>query len=98
MKERIDGEIEAAGFSSHDILGEDLGFTVEDVQSLSQGDGTIMLKNDCAPISLGPMGHLSTLITRAVALEIVAFRDTACPKKEISNLLVPWGAATSKIA
>lgn len=85
MKELIDGEIEAAGFSSHDILGEDFGFTVEDIQSLSQCDGAIMLKNYSAPISLGPMGHTLTVMTRALALEILAFRDAASTQ-EVSAL------------
>jgi hypothetical protein len=37
VKELIGDEIEAASFSSRDILGEDFGFTVEDVHSLSEG-------------------------------------------------------------
>lgn len=85
MKEIINREIEAAGYSSHDILGEELRFTVADVQSLSDFDGAMMLKNYCAPISFGPMGHTLTVITRAAALEILAFRE-AFSGEDVSSL------------
>jgi hypothetical protein len=95
MKELIDGEIEAAGFSSHDILGEDFNFTVEDVQSLSHCDGAIMLKNYCAPISFGPMGHTLTVITRVAALEILAFREAAS-EEEVSALQADCESASRR--
>jgi len=61
-KERIDDEIRAAGLSSTEVLGQD--FCIPLPTKKVVGKRLPLLKIYSAPVSLGPMGHSLSVITR----------------------------------
>jgi hypothetical protein len=61
-KERIDDEIRAAGLSSTDVLGTEFSIPLPTKKVV--GKRLPLLKIYSAPISLGPMGHSLSVITR----------------------------------
>jgi len=70
-KEYIDEEIVAAGYDSTEILGRD--FSVSYTERNAVGKRLPLLKIYSAPVSLGPMGHSLSVITRNTFHELGIF-------------------------
>ena len=70
-KEYIDEEIQAAGYVTKEVLGS--GFSVTVPERKAVGKRLPLLKIYSAPVSLGPMGHSLSVLTRNTFHELGIF-------------------------
>ena len=70
-KEKIDDEIQGAGFKASEILGDDFAYPL--VVKRSVGTELPLLNVYCAPVAFGPMGHSLTVICRNIFHEYAIF-------------------------